>query len=91
LGKECWKSDFSRLDHIALRVLRHGRIVFNEATGDIRAYTAEKAEEHQEHRRTVVAMDCPGCVMQIRGEMDQDGADVKVRHTEELLAEQLKD
>jgi len=37
----------------------------------------------------VVAMDCPGCVMQIRGGMDQDGADVKVRHTAELLAEQL--
>ncbi|MBC8017252.1 MAG: LUD domain-containing protein [Verrucomicrobia bacterium] len=37
----------------------------------------------------VVAMDCPGCVMQIRGGFDQDGADVKVRHTAELLAEQL--
>ena len=36
-----------------------------------------------------VAMDCPGCVMQIRGGMDQDGAAVKVRHTVELLAEQL--
>jgi Fe-S oxidoreductase len=36
-------------------------------------------------------MDCPGCVMQIRGGMDQDGADVKVRHTVELLAEQLDD
>ena len=39
----------------------------------------------------VVAMDCPGCVMQIRGGMDQDGAAVKVRHTVELLAEQLED
>ncbi len=39
----------------------------------------------------VVAMDCPGCVMQIRGGMDQDGAGVQVRHTAELLAEQLKD
>ncbi len=38
----------------------------------------------------IVAMDCPGCVMQIRGGMDQDGAAVKVRHTAELLAEQLK-
>jgi L-lactate dehydrogenase complex protein LldF len=37
----------------------------------------------------VVAMDCPGCVMQIRGGMDQDGADIKVRHTAELLADQL--
>ena len=39
----------------------------------------------------VVAMDCPGCVMQIRGGMDQDGASVRVRHTVEVLAEQLKD
>ncbi len=37
----------------------------------------------------IVAMDCPGCVMQIRGGLDQDGANVKVRHTVELLAEQL--
>lgn len=37
-----------------------------------------------------VAMDCPGCVMQIRGGMDQDGADIRVRHTVELLAEQLE-
>jgi len=39
----------------------------------------------------LVAMDCPGCVMQIRGGLDQDGADIKVRHTVELLAEQLQD
>ena len=39
----------------------------------------------------VVAMDCPGCVMQIRGGMDQDGAPVQVRHPVELLAERLQD
>lgn len=39
----------------------------------------------------VVAMDCPGCVMQIRGGMDKDGAGIQVRHTAELIAEQLKD
>jgi len=39
----------------------------------------------------LVAMDCPGCVMQIRGGMDQDGADIRVRHTVEILAERLKD
>ncbi|ADW16564.1 protein of unknown function DUF162 [Desulfobulbus propionicus DSM 2032] len=38
----------------------------------------------------VVAMDCPGCVMQIRGGMDQDGAPVQVRHTVELIADQLE-
>ncbi|QEM67382.1 (Fe-S)-binding protein [Geobacter sp. FeAm09] len=35
----------------------------------------------------IVAMDCPGCVMQIRGGFDQDRADVRVKHTVELLAE----
>ncbi len=39
----------------------------------------------------VVAMDCPGCVMQIRGGMDKDGAGISVCHTVELLAAQLKD
>jgi len=39
----------------------------------------------------LVAMDCPGCVMQIRGGMDQDGAPVRVQHTVELIAAQLKD
>jgi len=38
----------------------------------------------------VVAMDCPGCVMQIRGGMDQDGASVKVKHTLELLVDQVE-
>ncbi len=38
----------------------------------------------------VVAMDCPGCVMQIRGGFDQDGAAVQVRHTLELLDEALE-
>jgi len=38
----------------------------------------------------LVAMDCPGCVMQIRGGMDQDGAPVRVRHTVEILAEQVE-
>lgn len=38
----------------------------------------------------IVAMDCPGCVMQIRGGFDQDKAGVQVKHTVELLAERLE-
>jgi len=38
----------------------------------------------------IVAMDCPGCVMQIRGGIDQDGAAIDVRHTVELLASKLE-
>ena len=50
-----------------------------------------KLRNIKETGASVVAMDCPGCVMQIRGGMDQDGADIRVRHTVELLAEQLED
>ena len=50
-----------------------------------------KLKNIKETGALVVAMDCPGCVMQIRGGMDQDGAAVKVRHTAEILAEQLKE
>jgi Fe-S oxidoreductase len=35
-------------------------------------------------------MDCPGCVMQIGGGIDQDGAKVKAKHTLELIVDQLK-
>jgi Fe-S oxidoreductase len=39
----------------------------------------------------IVAMDCPGCAMQIRGGIDKarpaEGTPIKVRHTAELLAD----
>jgi Fe-S oxidoreductase len=38
----------------------------------------------------LVVMDCPGCVMQIRGGLDKDGAEIKVEHTVQRLADQLK-
>jgi len=50
-----------------------------------------KLQNIKESGAETVAMDCPGCVMQIRGGMDQDGAAIKVRHTVELLAEILPD
>ncbi|MDD2899123.1 MAG: LUD domain-containing protein [Desulfuromonadaceae bacterium] len=48
-----------------------------------------KLKNIQDTGARTVAMDCPGCVMQIRGGMDQKGSSVMVRHTVELLAEQL--
>jgi L-lactate dehydrogenase complex protein LldF len=36
-----------------------------------------------------VASDCPGCVMQLRGGLDQKGSSVKVLHTVQLIAEAL--
>jgi Fe-S oxidoreductase len=42
----------------------------------------------------LVAADCPGCVMQLRGGLDQaadpKAAGVEVRHTAELLAERVR-
>jgi len=38
----------------------------------------------------LVVMDCPGCVMQIRGGMDKDGTAIKVEHTVQRLADELE-
>jgi len=38
---------------------------------------------------SIVAMDCPGCVMQIRGGFDKEGSSVRVVHTAELLERQI--
>ena len=38
----------------------------------------------------LVVMDCPGCVLQIRGGMDKDGDAIKVEHTAQRLAEELE-
>ena len=37
-----------------------------------------------------VVMDCPGCVMQIRGGMDKDGAPIQVEHTAERLVDRFE-
>lgn len=37
-----------------------------------------------------VAMDCPGCMMQIRGGLEKENSTVRTQHTIELLAEALK-
>ncbi|MBI5166311.1 MAG: LUD domain-containing protein [candidate division NC10 bacterium] len=37
----------------------------------------------------VVATDCPGCVLQLRGGLDKKGKSIQVRHTAEILAEGL--
>ena len=34
-----------------------------------------------------VVVDCPGCMMQIKGGLDAHGVDVEVKHTAELIAE----
>jgi L-lactate dehydrogenase complex protein LldF len=36
-----------------------------------------------------VAMDCPGCLLQIRGGLDKNGCAVEAKHTAELLSDEL--
>jgi L-lactate dehydrogenase complex protein LldF len=38
----------------------------------------------------LVALDCPGCLLQIQGGLDRQNSQIKVRHTAELLAERLR-
>ncbi|MDE5878974.1 MAG: (Fe-S)-binding protein, partial [Desulfovibrio sp.] len=37
-----------------------------------------------------LVVDCPGCVMQIKGGAEKKGQKIKVQHIAELLAENLK-
>jgi iron-sulfur cluster protein len=39
---------------------------------------------------SIVAMDCPGCIMQIRGGFDKEDAAIKVMHTAELIEHQIE-
>jgi Fe-S oxidoreductase len=38
----------------------------------------------------IAVMDCPGCVMQIRGGLDKQNSAIKVEHTVERLAEKFE-
>lgn len=40
---------------------------------------------------SVLALDCPGCKMQISGGLDAKGKNIAVKHTAELLADALKE
>ena len=49
----------------------------------------DKVRDIEESGAACVAMDCPGCMMQIRGGLEKQEKDVRVKHTIELLAEKL--
>ncbi|NOY13922.1 MAG: (Fe-S)-binding protein, partial [Deltaproteobacteria bacterium] len=55
-----------------------------------RAILKDKLSDIAASGATCVAMDCPGCMMQIRGGLEKEDSPVRVRHTIELLAEVLK-
>lgn len=46
-----------------------------------------KVHNATETEADVLAIDCPGCMMQIRGGFDANGVDMKVKHTAEIIAE----
>lgn len=54
-----------------------------------RQILGDKVRDIEATGASCVAMDCPGCMMQIRGGLEKQGKPVRVRHTIELLAETL--
>ncbi|HEX3032639.1 MAG TPA: heterodisulfide reductase-related iron-sulfur binding cluster, partial [Bacillota bacterium] len=50
---------------------------------------AKKLETVQETGADVLAVACPGCLMQLKGGLDKQGSAVKVKHVAELVAEAL--
>ena len=52
---------------------------------------ANKLKHINENGAQVVALDCPGCLMQISGGLDKQGSKVAVKHTAQILAEHLRD
>jgi iron-sulfur cluster protein len=50
----------------------------------------DKIKDIEKSGATCVAMDCPGCMLQLRGGLDKQGVEVRAMHTIQLLAESLK-
>jgi iron-sulfur cluster protein len=50
---------------------------------------ADKVKDIEKSGADCVAMDCPGCLMQIRGGLEKQGSTIRAAHTIELLAEAL--
>ena len=50
----------------------------------------KKLKNIEETGATRVVVDCPGCIMQLRGGVEKKGLKVKVSHMSELLAENMK-
>ena len=61
----------------AVREFGNSRIL-NDKISDIEATGAK-----------CVAMDCPGCMMQIRGGLEKQGKKIRAAHTIEIMAEAL--
>ncbi len=51
---------------------------------------ARKLENVRATGASTVAMDCPGCMLQIGGGLHRSGSEVRTRHVAELLADRLR-
>ena len=60
---------------------------FPEISGTI---LRRKLENIQKTEAKLVCTDCPGCVMQIRGGVDKEELQIKVKHSLEVLAERIR-
>jgi Fe-S oxidoreductase len=50
----------------------------------------DKIKDIEKSGATCVAMDCPGCMLQLRGGLEKQEIDVRAMHTIQLLAESLE-
>ena len=71
-------------------VLRFRRHVLRQVPEVSAALLRKKLDGIADTGAARVVMDCPGCVLQIRGGAEKDGKGLKVTHISELLAENLK-
>ncbi len=55
-----------------------------------RRILADKLKDIEQTGATCVAMDCPGCLLQIRGGLDKQGKGQRAAHTISLLAESIR-
>jgi len=66
-----------------------GSYSFSSHPDIARRILEDKLADIEKSGATCVAMDCPGCMLQIRGGLDKRGTPIRAVHTIELLAETL--
>ena len=66
-----------------------GSYSFTSHPAIARKILEDKVADIEKTGAACVAMDCPGCMMQIRGGLEKKGSPVRAAHTIELLAEAL--
>lgn len=49
-----------------------------------------KLKNIEDTKADIICMECPGCIMQIKGGLDKTGSRIRVKHIAEILAENLE-